>query len=97
MGKYTISTSEEEEAALTAVRQKANDAMPETVKDGEGEDAKDIPNPDLYPDNASYFKARMGDVLDSYVRENGGRKTTAEILADVPADKRAAVEAVLTG
>lgn len=98
MAKYTISTSEEEEAAITAVRQKANDAMPETVRDGEGEDAKEVPNPALYADNGSYFKARMSEVLGSYVRETGGANADrAAFLATVPSEKRKAVEAALDG
>ena len=54
---YTLTTSDDAQiAAIGACRQRFNDALPQTVKQGE----EDVANPDLLPDNAAYLEYVFG-------------------------------------
>lgn len=54
---YTLTTSDDAQiAAIAACRQKFNDALPQTIKQGE----EDVANPDLLPDDAAYLEYVFG-------------------------------------
>ena len=54
---YSVSTSDPAQlAAITACRTKFNEALPQTIKDGDN----DIPNPDLLPDDEAYLNHVFG-------------------------------------
>lgn len=54
---YSVATSDPAQlAAITACRAKYNDALPQTVKDGDN----DVPNPDLMSDDTEYLDYVFG-------------------------------------
>lgn len=62
---YTLTTSDDAQiAAIGACRQKYNDAMPQTIKQGED----DVANPDLLADDAAY----LGYVFGHWAAANPG-------------------------
>ena len=54
---YSVATSDPAQlTAITACRTKYNDALPQTIKDGEN----DVPNPDLMSDDTEYLEHVFG-------------------------------------
>lgn len=66
MAKYTIETTDDQDAGVTAVREARNAGLPKTVT----VDEKDVPNPDLMATNDEYIAFVMAGAFESYQKQH---------------------------
>lgn len=70
MASFTITINDAAKlAGITAARTARNDSLPQTIKQGEGGDAVDIPNPDLISTDAAYVQFVMDSAAESYKKQ----------------------------